>query len=567
MVTDSNVRAIEGGYSQDLDEFEAILSWFNYYVDTSAADGRNARHKDAEAIYMRLLNALYGWKLEDANEPGHVEPAVDLKDKERHIVVQVTSSCTSRKINCTLKKDRLAYYHDEGYRLKFVFIGDQRNRAKVRNENGWVISNPHDIAFDRYTDTVFTDDLTHAFSGLRPKHRAKVLQLIRDDIGRFGSSSQTQSITIDEKDLVELINLRLHRQRRDHPSFRLMRDEVISSLLPKGIEPKEGDLIPVDRRLVKPDEGKPILFRDFLCDSWSKGTQTHLLITGRGGIGKTVALLAFATERGFLPKNVPAVYIPLYDLARYSAFSRDCIDHYLEKNFSTMEAQELIRLSYEPWRKGPRVILLLDGHNEIPVDKIHGVDDGIQAWAIRAGTQLVTTSRIPGFFGAIHTQWLELQGLSEAEVKKSIRDVTSTHVAINERLLQVLETPLMLKLYVDIELYRNWMQQRRLPLADSDSAGHLVWNYLQRELFRCTEVDKGYVQNIEYAVALLLVLPYVCWRMERKHEFKISEIAFNEYVGEACNYWKDRKKPSSFVKTKMLSYRISIAWTSLSSMN
>lgn len=43
---------------------------------------------------------------------------------------------------------------EEGYRLKFIFIGNQNNNIKNKN-----FSNPHNILFDSKKDIILTQDL------------------------------------------------------------------------------------------------------------------------------------------------------------------------------------------------------------------------------------------------------------------------------------------------------------------------------------------------------------------------------------------------------------------------
>ena len=68
------------------------------------------------------------------------------------------------------------------------------------------------------------------------------------------------------------------------------------------------------------------------------------------------------------------------------------------------------------------------------------------------------------------------------------------------------------------------LKRSYLRWEPSDSAGHLVWNYLQRELWRVVDHNRGDRGRADYAFALLLAMPYVSWRMESAHEFKVDKI-------------------------------------------
>jgi tetratricopeptide (TPR) repeat protein len=81
----------------------------------------------AEEIFRRVLNATYSWNLIDANKKIKNFPAIDLIDESKKIVLQVTSSLGTAKINDTLKgfnkfKDDLELKKYADYRLIFCYI-------------------------------------------------------------------------------------------------------------------------------------------------------------------------------------------------------------------------------------------------------------------------------------------------------------------------------------------------------------------------------------------------------------------------------------------------------------
>ena len=82
---------------------------------------------EAEEIFRQVLNATYSWNLIDANKKIKNFPAIDLIDESKKIVLQVTSSLGTKKINDTLKgfnkfedDTELKKYAD--YRLIFCYI-------------------------------------------------------------------------------------------------------------------------------------------------------------------------------------------------------------------------------------------------------------------------------------------------------------------------------------------------------------------------------------------------------------------------------------------------------------
>ena len=87
-------------------------------------------HIYSEYFFRDLLNIVYGYSLENHNKKQKNAPAFDLIDNTNKIIIQVTATCKKQKIEDTLKKEYLTNKMEEGYRLKFIFIGNQNNNIK-----------------------------------------------------------------------------------------------------------------------------------------------------------------------------------------------------------------------------------------------------------------------------------------------------------------------------------------------------------------------------------------------------------------------------------------------------
>ncbi|EHS70926.1 hypothetical protein IS157_2978 [Staphylococcus aureus subsp. aureus IS-157] len=90
-------------------------------------------HIYSEYFFRDLLNIVYGYSLENHNKKQKNAPAFDLIDNTNKIIIQVTATCKKQKIEDTLKKEYLTNKMEEGYRLKFIFIGNQNNNIKNKN--------------------------------------------------------------------------------------------------------------------------------------------------------------------------------------------------------------------------------------------------------------------------------------------------------------------------------------------------------------------------------------------------------------------------------------------------
>lgn len=304
----------------------------------------------AERLYRRLLNRLYGWELRSADDVSPSFEAIDLLDDDAKVVVQVSVNRDRHKrdkVNATLAKDAMRGYAGAGYRLKICFVGEQGDSVK----SSGAIRNPYGVDFDQRADILLATDLLARFEALDLAGQAEALRVLDEETGRIMGPPHADAETVAR------INDRLKKRRRDHPSFKLMGGAqcgggIDERLLPKG---RMAGQIPNSARTVVADGGEPVRFGEFIRASWESGGQCHLLITGEGGIGKTVALLTIATEEGFLPWSVAAVNVPLHELAQYcgdgEGADRDCVDRFVERDFpGGKEAlATLCELASMPW--------------------------------------------------------------------------------------------------------------------------------------------------------------------------------------------------------------------------
>ena len=354
--------------------------------------------------------------------------------------------------------------------------------------------------------------------------------------------------------IVERINGKLEDCQRQHQSFKLMGAiGVDPHLFPDGVNPQM--LENKERFVSRFGKEESISFKDFFRNSWK--SQQHLIIDGQGGIGKTVALLSFATENDFLPFNVVAVYIPLYELAEYEKYGIECIDKYIEDRYSTDEYKTIEKLSKDPWKNSPNLILLLDGYNEASYDSRNAIEKSIRQWCKRSGTQVVTTSRTNVEIKDVGFERLRLLELSRLEAQGYL-ERNHLKLPTEEKMWEVINTPLMLRIYAEVEYVQKTMNDQTLRLKPSNSTGNLMWNFLMTEL-------RKKEKRLEYVIEVLLIAPYIAFRMLEENSFTISNDLFVQLIEDACDYWKGRNCPTYFRNIEH-SYRKSIkkvGWDSI----
>lgn len=320
----------------------------------------------------------------------------------------------------------------------------------------------------------------------------------------------------------------LVESRDQHPSFQLMK--VSKELFPK-VYLNLGEYMAQGNN----SSSNAHLLSDFFQESWNSKEQNHLMFEGEGGIGKTVALLSLATQENFLPNHVPAVYIPLHALKVRD--TDDCIGRYLLEEIlcgNSVQYGELLSIANKKWDCGPSLILLLDGFNEIPVKARYAVARNIEEWSNKSGVQVITASRfdirsyLPGLSGKF--QPLKLQPLSRTQIQKYLEQNNVSLPASNSILWTVINYPLMLSLYMQTEFLQIQSGSILLDWKDAVSAGAVLWNYLQCELWRCQRYTKNSADPIKYVIAIEYIAPYIAWEMVKKEQFFILEEEFFAYI-------------------------------------
>ena len=341
--------------------------------------------------------------------------------------------------------------------------------------------------------------------------------------------------SMDSQINCHLLN-RLIEMRDRHPSFQLMK--IDEELFPKVYLDSDVCMVLGERGHTS-EKAQPL--SEVFQESWSAKAQNHLMLEGEGGIGKTVALLSLATQKGFLPHHVPAVYVTLHALKMED--TDDGIGKYIQEeilygnkkqydDFNTMVNQE--------WREGPQVVLLLDGFNEIPLESRYVVARNIEDWSHKLGIQIIIASRfdvrgfLPSLSGEFHA--IRLQPLTRVQIQKHLRKLNLLPPTPDSLLWSVIDYPLMLSLYAQAKSIQEYPSSVYLDWQEAKNAGTILWNYLQRELWRCQRQTKNRYALIKCVLATEWIAPYIAWMMVQREQFFVSEEEFYEQICKALDY-------------------------------
>ena len=169
----------------------------------------------AENFFMRFLNTLYSWKLQNANRIKQNAKGIDLIDTENRIVVQVSSTMTHGKVQDSLDKSR----DYPGYRFFFLAIAKERPKYHA-------FTVPNGLDFDVSKHVFSVHELMGAVDKL-------------DDVETLKALAGLVEVESTRLELCNYLDQLLENTRKAHPSFKLMQPDKLDERLFPGIKAVE----------------------------------------------------------------------------------------------------------------------------------------------------------------------------------------------------------------------------------------------------------------------------------------------------------------------------------------
>ena len=332
------------------------------------------------------------------------------------------------------------------------------------------------------------------------------------------SGDKTDYPPISTPDYI-IARLRLYHERQYEQSGNYALNEIRSELFP-AIRNSEINV------LYKDDNKRDVSLVKFFSEVDGQADHDkHILITGEGGMGKTVSLLK--TCEYLLGKRINAIYVPL------SKIDADLtLDQYLERivcGGNQRIWRDIKDLMSAPYTTIPNVVLLLDGINEVSLSYIETfVKRVIKATYIDgySGVKLVMTSR--WFDNSLMHRLkenvisLEMQALDRESIELYLQNM-GLPIVVDEKVLSVIRTPLMLTLFSDVERHKDKYQNiEGIVLEENpNTAGKILSNFFQTQLYRAAEEES--FDRAAHLVLLEYLLPSLAYKMLEKQYMYLSE--------------------------------------------
>ncbi len=149
----------------------------------------------SENFFAYLCNIIFDLELENLNFSYQNIDGIDLIDNKNKVVVQVSSTCTTAKIESSLSKDVYTKYKDYSYK----FMSISKNASTVLKNN--TFKNPYNIKFDPKQDIWDIGLLLKKISNQAVSKQRLLYDFIKAELGQ-----EVDCVKI-ESNLAKVINI------------------------------------------------------------------------------------------------------------------------------------------------------------------------------------------------------------------------------------------------------------------------------------------------------------------------------------------------------------------------
>lgn len=168
-------------------QIENIMSYIYdsllIYIQSKKSDSKqNLSNKSiyGESFFIKLLNILFDYQLNNSNDKRSNFPAFDAIDDHNKIVVQISSQVSLNKINKALSNSVCEKY--SGYHFIYLCIetGTNRKSSKWKATN---VQNPYNLIFNLESDFWDVDLLFTKIRNSNYERIEKIAKLIEQELG------------------------------------------------------------------------------------------------------------------------------------------------------------------------------------------------------------------------------------------------------------------------------------------------------------------------------------------------------------------------------------------------
>lgn len=291
---------------------------------------------------------------------------------------------------------------------------------------------------------------------------------------------------------------------------------------------------------------------DALSFLWQKEIR-HAVIVGLGGMGKTVSLLQWWENLlNYKPNSESPGPIPVFialnefnqvfEMEGGNFIVSYIIRHYGSEGAEPLTPYQILKVMKKSIRVGdlfqPSMVLLLDGFNEITVEKRQLIIELNHLAEQCPGIQIVLTSR---YDMRDQFQWghWSLVSLLETDEVRIIQYLEEKGISFptDKRLRMLLSNPMMLTLYsATCEVQKNYSHNSYCSFKKRvETPGELMWNFMEAQVAKIPErVGRDEEKSVYYRFVLKFFLPALGHEMEKSGLFDFNWTQLQERFENLC---------------------------------
>jgi hypothetical protein len=163
------------------------LSILRYMVKSLCKRGRTDLSRACEPFFRDLLNLIFGYELENANDEKLNAAAIDLRDRNNRLCFQITARTDRRKIQDTINLFRKRNLDKEFSELRFLLLSEKKISSKPFSTWG-----DFNFSFDRHVLDV--DDVIAATEALPLQKLKAVHAFIESQLAAITHSLEPDSL-------------------------------------------------------------------------------------------------------------------------------------------------------------------------------------------------------------------------------------------------------------------------------------------------------------------------------------------------------------------------------------